>query len=264
MFSTIHGSRLTSPLLVVAPHPDDEVLAAAGLIQQALRAGHDVYVVFMTVGDGFADAVRESLHLPESKASFVQLGKLRFNEASQAMRCLGVPRSHLFFLGFPDGKLHVLEASKKTHRTIQSPITKKVRANYAFAFERGAAYSYRGVLKTLTSVVTNVKPGTVVLPHRSDTHPDHRATRRFALAAIRSTKIQPTVLSYLIHYPHYPSQRGPLIPPVALQSKRVRELTLSKSEVEQKRAAFRLHRSQYHLSPSILRFIRPTEWFWKE
>jgi len=257
-------SRLTSPILVVAPHPDDEVLAAAGLIQRALRIEQDVYVVFMTVGDGFVDTVREYLHLPESKASFVQLGKLRFREASQAMSFLGVPPSHLFFLGFPDGKLRALEASKKTHRTIQSPFTKKVRASYAFAFERGAPYSYRSVLEALESVVAIVKPGTIVLPHCSDTHPDHRATRRFALAAIGSAKIRPTVLSYLIHYPHYPSQRGPLVPPVELQSKRVRKLSLSKEEVKRKREAFRLHGSQYHLSPLILRFIRPTEWFWKE
>ena len=38
-------------LLVVAPHPDDETIAAGGLIQSALHAGAAVRVLFATDGD---------------------------------------------------------------------------------------------------------------------------------------------------------------------------------------------------------------------
>ncbi len=38
-------------LLVVAPHPDDEVLGCGGLIQKIKNEGGKVYVLFMTVGD---------------------------------------------------------------------------------------------------------------------------------------------------------------------------------------------------------------------
>ena len=38
-------------LLVFAPHPDDEVLAAGGLIQQVREAGGIVHVVYVTSGD---------------------------------------------------------------------------------------------------------------------------------------------------------------------------------------------------------------------
>lgn len=38
-------------LLVVAPHPDDEVLGTAGLIQKITSAGGKVYVLYLTVGD---------------------------------------------------------------------------------------------------------------------------------------------------------------------------------------------------------------------
>lgn len=38
-------------LLVIAPHPDDEVLGCGGLIQKVKRAGGKVYVLYLTVGD---------------------------------------------------------------------------------------------------------------------------------------------------------------------------------------------------------------------
>lgn len=37
-------------LLIVAPHPDDEVLGCAGLIQKVKEQGGKVYVLFLTVG----------------------------------------------------------------------------------------------------------------------------------------------------------------------------------------------------------------------
>jgi len=37
--------------MVVAPHPDDEVLGAGGLIQQAVAAGAEVRIVYLTNGD---------------------------------------------------------------------------------------------------------------------------------------------------------------------------------------------------------------------
>lgn len=39
-------------LMVVAPHPDDEVIGCAVVIQQALAAGRRVRVAFMTSGGG--------------------------------------------------------------------------------------------------------------------------------------------------------------------------------------------------------------------
>ncbi|MEK7166586.1 MAG: PIG-L family deacetylase [Patescibacteria group bacterium] len=38
-------------LLVIAPHPDDEVLGCGGLIQKVKQAGGNVYVLYLTVGD---------------------------------------------------------------------------------------------------------------------------------------------------------------------------------------------------------------------
>ena len=38
-------------IAVLAPHPDDESLGTGGLIQQALAAGAEVRVIFVTDGD---------------------------------------------------------------------------------------------------------------------------------------------------------------------------------------------------------------------
>ena len=40
-------------VLVIAPHPDDETLCCAGILQNALKAGATVGVVWITAGDSF-------------------------------------------------------------------------------------------------------------------------------------------------------------------------------------------------------------------
>ena len=37
-------------LLIIAPHPDDEILGCGGLIKRIKEEGGKVYVLFMTVG----------------------------------------------------------------------------------------------------------------------------------------------------------------------------------------------------------------------
>src|SRR5436309_73025 len=49
-------------LLVVAPHPDDEVLAAGGLIHHVVSIGGQVRVVYLTDGDGFPEGVAAEEH----------------------------------------------------------------------------------------------------------------------------------------------------------------------------------------------------------
>src|SRR6478609_2017631 len=47
-------------LLVISPHPDDETLGAAGLIQRVRARGGAVRVVLMTSGDGFPEGVERA------------------------------------------------------------------------------------------------------------------------------------------------------------------------------------------------------------
>jgi len=86
----------TKPLLVLAPHPDDESLGCGGLIAACCAAGHDVYVLVVT--DGAASHTGSARYPPS------HLATLRQSETAAAMAALGLPRERLEFLGLPDGR----------------------------------------------------------------------------------------------------------------------------------------------------------------
>src|SRR5215467_12683023 len=93
-------------LLVVSPHPDDETLGAGGLIQRVLHAGGAVKVVFMTSGDGYPVGVTLARHVQHPQAQdYREYGRLRQEEAKQALAVLGVSTKKVAFLGFPDNGL---------------------------------------------------------------------------------------------------------------------------------------------------------------
>lgn len=94
--------------LVIAPHFDDDVLGCGGLIAQLTASGANVAVLFLTDGSGGVEEITDR----EAYAS------RRHQEASHALRILGV--SDIEFLDLPDGSLatHVDEAAEAVHRTL--------------------------------------------------------------------------------------------------------------------------------------------------
>jgi LmbE family N-acetylglucosaminyl deacetylase len=86
-------------VLVVAPHPDDEVIGCGGTLCQYAKEGARITVVFLTSGElGLK-------HLPVPKAQ-----TLREREANQAAKLLGVRGLHFlrapdWFVGSATGKL---------------------------------------------------------------------------------------------------------------------------------------------------------------
>lgn len=71
--------RAKHTLLIIAPHPDDEVIGCSGLIQQVVSAGGRAYVQFMTVGDTNDFSVRGKSTSGERK-----------HEIEQVVRFLGI------------------------------------------------------------------------------------------------------------------------------------------------------------------------------
>ena len=73
-------------VLVLAPHQDDEILGAGGLIQICKERGDSVRVVFATNGDhrGSDIAFR------------------RYHESREALSRIGVPESEIYYLGYGD------------------------------------------------------------------------------------------------------------------------------------------------------------------
>ena len=73
-------------ILVMAPHEDDEMLMAGGVMNRAVANGDEVYVVYATNGD----------------YNGVDHGKLRISDTVNALNTIGVPTEHLYFLGYAD------------------------------------------------------------------------------------------------------------------------------------------------------------------
>lgn len=92
------GSRA----VVVAPHPDDEVLGAGGLMSHLAQAGRDLLI--MPVTDGTASHPGSSRWTPE------RLAQERPLETVRALALLGLSRIRLHRLGLHDGQLAEQEA----------------------------------------------------------------------------------------------------------------------------------------------------------
>ncbi|MBI5852149.1 MAG: PIG-L family deacetylase [Planctomycetes bacterium] len=84
--------QLHGPVLVLAAHPDDEVIACGGMLAWHASAGHRVVVVHAT------DGARGD---PDGR--FGDVAALRRDEGREALRRLGV--TEVQALGFPDGEL---------------------------------------------------------------------------------------------------------------------------------------------------------------
>jgi LmbE family N-acetylglucosaminyl deacetylase len=168
-------------VLILSPHPDDETLCCGGLIQQAQAAGAQVYVTFLTSGDGFEfDAALEGRQLRPSAGSFRQLALKRMQEARSAARVLGIPAAHLSFLGYPDGGLfHLFLENYAT--PYLSPTTQLSHVSYEGALDPGSSYTGLNLERDLSAQIESVKPDLMLVPAPQDAHPDHRTTSYVAL-----------------------------------------------------------------------------------
>ena len=100
----LDDTLLDRPILVLAPHPDDETLGCGGLIASVRAREVPVNVLF--VSDGAA-----------SHQGFIdekELQRIRQEEACSACSQLGVSAENLHFLNLPDGQLHAHSETIKT------------------------------------------------------------------------------------------------------------------------------------------------------
>ena len=109
-------------LLVVAPHPDDEMLGVAGLTQRVRELNGNVHVIYLTDGDGYPEGVQVQDHIETpSSSDYRGYGRRRRSEARAALRAIGIPDEAHTFLSFPDGGLWFLNGFVRANEVFSRP-----------------------------------------------------------------------------------------------------------------------------------------------
>jgi len=282
-FSYIPHGQLSVPpgvrVMVFSPHPDDESIAASGLIQRVLENEGKVKVVFVTNGDGYTYAIR--LRVKNARISgkdFIEYGKKRQEEAVHALCELGFQPEDAIFLGFPDDGIEGLwESYWSNLKPFISPHTLFDRPHRK-GMNRWVKYSGVSLKDEIERVIKEFSPDWVVLPDPRDWHPDHAAAGVFVLDALRTIysdegTVPARVLTYVVHYPGYPVDsdwskrisvtgiggRGK-VSWETLAATKYMTLPLSPEEVEGKRRALISHASQLQMLQWFFRnYLLPSE-----
>jgi LmbE family N-acetylglucosaminyl deacetylase len=253
-------------LLVVAPHPDDETLCCAGVIQRVLSAGGRASVVWITSGDGseLGELVIEKSLFgnPEKMRAYA---KLRMREARAAASALGVPASAQLFLGYPDGGVLALLSDYRT-RPYRSGFTAAAAVPYEEALFPQHPYTGANLERDFAAVLERVRPTLLLAPSPLDSHPDHHATGVLTIAATRDLPI--AVRYWIVHGgAGWPSPRGllpgvPLTTPPLGAALKSAAFVLSPAEEDGKLAALRSYATQLQVTEAfLLAFVRTTELF---
>ena len=186
-------------LLIFSPHPDDEVIGCAGVIQQAMARDRRVRIVFSTSGDGYPRAAARlaGKTLGELEPSdFLRLGEARRAEALAADRELGLAERDLVHLGFPDGSFgRVLAATGS--EPAQSPLTQLTESPTT-----GAPYTHRAALDAFVRALEDSRPAEVYVTHAADEHGDHSATHQIVTEAIQKTGSTARLFTFMVHAAH--------------------------------------------------------------
>ncbi|HOW36460.1 MAG TPA: PIG-L family deacetylase [Candidatus Omnitrophota bacterium] len=259
-------------ILILAPHPDDEVLGCGGIIQKAVALKLPVHIVFYTYGDNnqwsFLVYRKHPVLVP---GAVKKMGLMRHDEALAASKALGVPAENLTFLGYPDfGTMSIWYAHWGNRPALRSMLTRVNKVPYAGALRPGAPYKGEEIVKDLTAVLRGFRPTKIFVSHPTDHNGDHLSLYLFTRVALWNLgeDFTPQIYPYLIHRAHWPHPKGyrpeeALVPPEPLKEEVSWFVSpLSPEEISRKEAALKAHRSQYRSSEKyLLSFVRANELF---
>lgn len=254
--------------LIVAPHPDDETLGGAGVIEKAIAAGKKVKVVILTAGDGYERAVIENLHVVHPKAAdYRKLGELRHLESLAAMKHFGVKQEDVIFLGYPDGGINGMWESDWDYDRLHRGLNGGIRSPYTFSYEKEAPYCGANVAKNLTDILRNYKPTDVVYPDPNDQHHDHWATNAFVKYILTEQNYQAREWTYLVHRGDYPvpwkyEPKSPLHPPYVLSGLDTHWIPLPMNQIDRQSKLDAIHQYATQtkvMDPFLVAFVRSND-----
>jgi len=251
-------------VLVIAPHPDDEVLLAGGVMDRAIREGQRVAVIIVTNGD----------------YSCERDGYLREAESVAALKSLGVTEVH--FLGYPDGALAKLTSTPHDPMEHRDATGQCVARTGTYADRsagrldehtartgKPADWTSEALVGDLEALLTRLAPKNVYLPHAIDEHPDHSMTYTYFRRALDRLSSAPVVHRGVVHVGEcWPSDCvtyfTPELPTPPLPGKFAAMVPSERVPIDAQRklAAINLYRSQ--VSPWLTSFARKDEAFFPE
>lgn len=271
-------------LLVLAPHPDDESISSAGLIQRVFANGGTVRTVVVTSGDAYVDSVVQETgkHHPSAK-DYLAYGEKRLNESRHAARILGKGFVHLDLLGFSDGSIYsALVSHWRRNNPMRSAFTGFDHVPYRETIDRGYAQDGQDLLNELTAIMRETKPTIIAFPDVMENDSDHAGLGMFSLLAVHNwlqqspnTHVHPRLLAYLIHWQHgwpkgsdwgipqdWSNQAMHLPDDLPLRGHSRVCLSLKPTEIALKRDAMSQYKTQQRIMGDFLSaFVRNSECF---
>jgi len=274
-FPELEKFTASDRVLVLAPHPDDESIGCAGVIQRAVKAKAKVKVAYLTNGDHNELAFIVFKKRPIIfNSEFIAMGKVREDEGKKAMKLLGINEDNLIFLGYPDyGTDTIFFSFWETSRPFASYLTRQSYVPYKESPSFRAPYKAESILADIKKVLLDYKPNKIFVSHPADVNGDHWAYYLFLQIALRDLRSQigePKLFVYFIHAPGWPSPRD-YHPDIGLKPSEKHfpdelinwsSFKLEDEEIDNKYKAILCYRSQTCVSAFyLLAFARQNELF---
>lgn len=147
-------------IMLIVPHQDDEINLLGGVIEEYVRYGSELYVVYVTNGD------------------YGEIPMVRYWEALEVLGNLGVPQEQVIFMGYGDqyaeGMPHIYNAAAGEVIPSHFGKTETYGADFHPAYREGRPYTRDNFLDDLQSVILEYQPD-VLFCSDYDSHPDHKA-----------------------------------------------------------------------------------------
>ncbi len=209
-------------LLVLAPHPDDEVLGFTGLISAYMAQGKPVEVVVTTDGDAYCEAcrfwksssVRGSTCSAEDFSNFVtpavdSFAEIRRSESTAALEIVGAPAP--VFLGYPDTGLAAAwrnqqdgEPDKPLRRSDFSHCESCETCEGGYGEGPQTELTASTLTAWLSERLTAVSENTLVATtHWLDGHGDHAGLGHF-VKSLNAELQRPRPLAFAVIHAHTP------------------------------------------------------------
>lgn len=188
-------------IMIIVPHEDDEILMAAGIIEQAVKDEKRVTVVMATNGDyEGTDLLTGSVRLPETIAG---------------LKVLGVPEENIIFMGYADTgmenevsflyNLFYEKDENKIHEGHCSRETYGLETKKDFhtqIYGNPCSYTRKNFKEDLRRILSLEKPDTIFTTSVEDVHGDHSGLFLFVKEVLKEEKkngYQPVLYSGVAH-----------------------------------------------------------------